>query len=408
MERRFLGWDTVVGGAILNLLHTALFFSSFGVYVVAWGDELGWSTTSTSTGFAIVVVVSGILATILGGILDRVGVRRVVAAGLTVSTLALLLISYVHTLPQFYAALTILGLGMAMSGFLPATSAIVPWFASRRSTAVALMSLGVSIGGLLVPVVATMVVNFGWRATLRIEALILFLLIVPVAILMRRPPESYGQFPDGRTQNGEFRTPIKQISLTLKEALRTRSFWLLAIGHASALVLVTAVNVHLVPHLVRGGSFDLASAARIVTLMTMAAGIGQLAGGPIGDRFDKRVTAGLAMWMHGGAIALLAWRTDPWTVVLFALLHGFAWGVRGPLMTSLRADYFGPRYFASIAGASMAILTLGQLGGPVVAGWLADLFGTYRLAFLLLAFVGVAASFSFWFAVPPLQQRGAR
>jgi len=407
--RRFLGWDTVVGGATLQTLHTALFFASFGVYVVAWNEDLGWSRTATSTGFAIATIVGGALSILIGRLLDRVGVRRVVAAGLAGFIVALLSLSFATTIVHFYLAMAAWGLAIAMSGFLSITTAVVPWFAARRSTAIALMTLGVSIGGLFVPLIADAVLAWGWRTTLRAEALLLAVLIVPIIILMRKPPEAYGQEPDGP---GATRAKVgggsaAGESLTLAAALRTRAFWLLAVGHASALVLVNAVNVHLVPALVEGGSFDLARAARVVTVMTLVTGVGQLMGGPIGDRFDKRKVATIAMWTHAMAFALLAVEANLWTGFAFAGLHGFAWGVRGPLMTSLRADYFGAKYFASIMGVTMTILMAGQLAGPIVAGFLADLTGSYQPAFFTLAVFGAVASFAYWFARPPTVRSGA-
>jgi len=402
-SRRFLGWDTVVGGAALQTLHSALFFASFGVYVVAWNAEPGWSRTETSTGFALATIVGGALSILVGRLLDRLGVRRVVAAGLIGFIAALLALSFATTVTHFYLAMAVWGVAVAMSGFLSITTAVVPWFAARRSTAVALMTLGVSIGGMLVPLVAEAVLAWGWRTTLRVEALLLVVVLIPISVLMRKPPEAYGQEPDGprvaaRAASGGAAT---ETSLTLREALGTPAFWLLAFGHAAALVLVNAVNVHLVPLLVDGGRFDLARAAQVVTVMTFVTGVGQLAGGPIGDRFDKRKVAAIAMWTHAFAFAVLAVRADVWTGFAFAALHGFAWGVRGPLMTSLRADYFGPQYFASIMGVTMTILMLGQLSGPIFAGFVADAAGSYRPAFLALAAFGAVASLAFWFARPP-------
>lgn len=220
---------------------------------------------------------------------------------------------------------------------------------------------------------------------------------------MRRPPDAYGQRPQG--QRAAAAPP--PASFTLAQAVLTPAFWLLAGGHAAALLIVNALNVHLVPHLVAGGGYALTEAAAVVTLVTIALGVGQLLGGPLGDRFDKRGLATLAMLGHAVAIALLAVRIGPVVVPVAAVLHGVAWGVRGPLMTTLRADYFGPAHFASIMGASMTLFLAGQLIGPVFAGALADLVGGYRTPFAILAAVGVAAAYAFRRADPPTPPGGA-
>ena len=399
--RRFLGWDTVVGGAALQLLHASLFFYSFGIYVVAWNAELHWSRTATAAGYTIVTLVSGLLGVVLGRLLERVGVRRVVVVGLVLLVAGFLALSFATTLAHFFASMVVVGLGLAASGFLSITSAIVPWFTRRRSTALALMSLGLSLGGLVVPLVAGAVVDLGWRATLRASAAVLAVAIAPLAVVLRRPPEAYGQVPEGDRAPDGAAVATPATTFTVAQALRTRAFWLLGVGHGAALLVVNGVGVHLVPHLVDGAGFSLPRAAAIVTVVTIVSGVGQLLGGPIGDRFDKRTVAALAMWAHAGAIALLAWSTLEVAVVAFAAVHGLAWGVRGPMMTSMRADYFGARHFASIMGASMAVFMIGQLIGPLLVGTMADRLGDYRAAFVVLAALAAASSLAFWFARPP-------
>lgn len=404
-RRRFLGWDTVVGGAALQLLHASLFFYSFGIYVVAWNAELHWSRTATAAGYTIVTLASGLLGVVLGRLLERVGVRRVVVVGLSVLVAGFVALSYATTLVHFFAAMAVVGLGLAASGFLSITSAIVPWFTRRRSTALALMSLGLSLGGLVVPLVAGAVVDLGWRTTLRVSAAVLAVAIAPLAVALRRPPEAYGQAPEGTHApiSGGGTTFATAPVFTVAQALRTRAFWLLGIGHGAALLVVNGVGVHLVPHLVDGAGLSLPRAAAMVTVVTIVLGVGQLLGGPIGDRFDKRTVAAIAMWAHAGAIALLAWSTLEVAVLAFAAVHGLAWGVRGPMMTSMRADYFGARHFSSIMGASMAVFMVGQLVGPLLVGAMADRLGDYRAAFAVLATLAAASSLAFWFAKPPAE-----
>jgi MFS family permease len=457
-RRRFLGWDTVVGGAAIQLLQGALFYQSFGIYVVAWTEGLGWSLTAVSGGYALVTLLSGLLGLVHGRLLERAGARRVVLGGMLLLSGGMALLSTVTTLPGFYAAMAVTGVGLATSGFLSITTAIVPWFVRRRSTALSLMSVGISLGGLFVPLIATTVLGIGWRPSLQLAALVFLASAVPLAVLMRRPPAAYGQEPDGgagrvgamprsgalagtgaATPAGAAASagatasagaakpegagapatamagattapplarpttadPTERRDHTLPEALRTRAFWLLGVGHGVALLVVATATVHLIPHLADGVGLSLQRAAAMVALVTVMSGIGQLVGGPIGDRFDKRRIAAWAMLAHALALLVLAWGPGETSVVLFAVMHGLAWGIRGPLMTSLRADYFGTRHFGSIMGASVMLITIGQLAGPILAGTMADLLGDYRLAFTVVAGIAGLASASFWAATPP-------
>jgi len=399
----------VVAGAGLQFVQVALFFYPFGVYVVAWQEEFGWSGAATSAGFATVTLLTGTLGMLVGRVIERFGVRSVVVGGLSTLAVGLAALSTVSTLAGFYGAMAVIGLGVVASGFLAINAAILPWFAAKRSTALALMSLGLTVGALAVPLVAGSVVDLGWRATLRLSALTTLVAMLPIAVFTRREPAAYGQEPDGRRPDGadaavaepEPRLPRAAGTFTLGQALRTRAFWLLSGGHATGLIMTNGVSVHLVPHLVAGDGYSIRAAAAVVTIVTVLAGLGQLAAGPIGDRFDLRRLAVFAMLAHGAAVALLAWSGHPGAVAAFAAIHGIAWGIRGPMMALTFSDYFGPRHFASIMGASMAVFMVGQLVGPVLTGALADAYGAYRIPFTLLAATAALSAGLFHFARPP-------
>jgi MFS family permease len=404
--RRFLGWDTVVGGATFQALQAALVFQSFGIYVVAWADEFGWPRAAIAAGYALATIQSGLLGPLHGALLDRFGVRPVMVVGLVTLSGGLVALSLMHSLPTFYAAMLVTGLGLALSGFLSITTAIVPWFVRRRSTAVSLMSIGISLGGLLVPLVAAAVVGLGWRSMLLLAAGIVLLIGLPSVALMRRHPTAYGQEPDGparpaSTKRAPSRSRASGPDLTLAEAMRTRAFWLLGIGHGAALLVGSAVTVHLIAHLTGSLEFSVQGAAQVIALVTVVSAVGQLLGGPIGDRFAIHKVAAVAMVAQAIGLFVLARAGGSAAVLVFALLHGLAWGIRGPLMGSVRADYFGTRHFGAIMGASMMVFMVGDLLGPVLAGTLADLLGDYRVGFTVVAAIAGSASLAFWFATPP-------
>lgn len=406
--RRFLGWDTVVGGASVQLLQTSLVYQSFGVYLVAWGDELGWSRGSAAGGYTMITLAAAGLGLAQGRLMERFGARAMVRLGLFGIAAGLLALASVGDLVAFNAAMALLGIGLAGAGYLPLTSVIVPWFRARRATALALMQLGISLAGFAVPLVAVAVDAHGWRTVARASAGVFVLAAVPLAVLMRRPPEAYGQRPDGDgaapTTRRRARAPVvadDDADYTVARALRTRAFWTLSLAQAGAMLVVNAVSVHLVAHAVSGTGATLTAAASLVTVVTLASGIGHLIGGPLGDRFPKRAVVAGALAAHGVALAGFAAATAFPVVLACAALHGVAWGVRGPVATSMLADYFGTRRFASIMGASMAVFLTGQLIGPVAAGWVADATGGYRPAFVGLTVVALLSVGAFLAARPP-------
>jgi MFS family permease len=129
--------------------------------------------------------------------------------------------------------------------------------------------------------------------------------------------------------------------------------------------------------------------------------VGQLVGGFLGDRFSKRAICAVAMLGHAAGLLALAYATEFWMVVLFAVLHGGAWGVRGPLMAAIRADYFGRASFGKILGVSNMIVTLGSVSGPLLAGYFADQTGDYRLGFTVLAVLSLLGCLFFGLAARP-------
>ena len=296
-------------------------------------------------------------------------------------------------------------MGASFSGYFPLTVAVVQWFDRHRARALSAMGFGLAAGGLAVPAVAWSIQTFGWRATALGSGVLLLALGLPLAMAIKSRPEDHGLAPDGLpaapAQADGAPAPPRQREFTAREALRTRAFWLLALGHGVALLVVTAVNVHAITHLKEGLGYTVAQASFFITLMTVGQAGGVGLGYAIGDRFDKRHVAAWCMVAHAAGLLMLTYATGPVMLTAFAALHGVAWGLRGPFMQAIRADYFGRNAIGMIMGLSAAIIALGQVGGPLVAGALADAFGHYRVGFTLLAALAGLGSLLFLLAKKP-------
>ena len=183
--------------------------------------------------------------------------------------------------------------------------------------------------------------------------------------------------------------------------MRTPAFWLISLGHGSALLVVSAVNVHLVLHLTEDLGYSLAFASLVVTAITAAQMGGTVIGGVIGDRFDKRYISVACMGFHTLGLLLVANTSNSFLVFTFAVLHGVAWGLRGPMMQAIRADYFGRSAYGTILGTSSLIVMFGSIAGPLIAGFLADRSGSYDSGFTLLAVLAGLGSVFFLMAKRP-------
>lgn len=403
----FYGWRISFAGSALQFLHSALLVQAFGAYVAMLTEEKGWSKTALSGAAALQVVEGALLGPLLGWIVDRWGPRAMVQAGVVLLALGFFALSAVESLPGFYGAVLLVVIGASLSGYFPFSVTIVHWFQRRRARALSLMSLGLALGGICAPAVGWAMQEFGWQRVAFASGVIMLFVGLPLSRIVRRNPAEIGETMDGLpptpppepTLGGTLPAPPR--SFTAAEALRTRAFWLLGIGHAFALLVVTAVNVHAISHIKEGLGYSLAQAGFVITLMTLSQAAGVLLGAAMGDRWDKRRVAAGCMLAHMGGLLLLTWAVHPLMLGAFAVLHGAAWGLRGPFMQALRADYFGLQSIGMILGLSAILISLGQVAGPLIAGAFADATGNYRTGFTLLALLAGSGSLLFLLARKP-------
>ena len=404
----FYGWYVVGAAGGVQFLAAILWMQSYGAYVVLLQEEFGWSSALVAGAFALTRIESGILGPLQGWLADRYGPRAVLTFGTFLFGIGFMLFSQVNSLLTFYLVFALIAVGSSLGGFATVMVALVNWFSRNRAKAVAISQMGYALGGICVPLVIICLEAFGWRTTAFISGVIVLVAGLPMVQLVRHRPEEIGEIPDGAVtgpSDQQRNVFSKNRDFTAREAMRTGSFWLISIGHACALLTVSSIMVHLVPHLTGSMNYSLAQAGLVVALMTGFQMTGQLVGGYLGDRFNKQVICVLCMFSHVLGLSLLAYSSSTWMVIVFTALHGLAWGIRGPLMVALRADYFGPSSFGTIMGFSSLIVMLGMSAGPIFAGYMADVYGNYQLGFTLLAAGAMLGSACFAFAGPPRHPR---
>ena len=400
----FYGWRMVAAGGGIQFLQAGLLHQAFGAYFAILTEEFGWSKTSLSGAAALQPMEAAVLGPVLGWIIDRFGPQGMIRIGVVTFGIGFMLLSQIESLAGFYGAFLVIALGASLCGFFPINVAIIHWFEKFRARALSILSLGLALGGVFVPVVAWAMQSWGWRATAFASGLLAIAVGWPLARVFRRRPSDVGQTIDGLPAEASVQgRPVQPVGreFTAREALRTSSFWLLSCGHGFALLVVYAVSVHAITHMKEGLGYSLAEASLVITLMTLSQVGGVLVGWAIGDRIEKRFIAAACMLMHSSGLLMLTYAGGSAMLMAFAVLHGGAWGLRGPLMQALRADYFGRRSIGMILGLSAMIIVVGQIGGPIVAGVFADLTGNYRAGFTALALLAGLGSLFFLLAKKP-------
>ena len=407
----FYGWYIVSAAGGLQLLSGLLWMHSYGAYVVLLQDEFGWSKALVAGAFALTRIESGILGPLQGWLTDKYGPRNVLGVGVVIFGIGFMAFSQITTLLEFYLTFALIAVGSSLGGFATVMVSIVNWFSRHRAKAVALSQVGYSLGGLAVPVVIICLEAFGWRTTAFYSGVMVIVVGFPLVFLVRHRPQDYGELVDGGSQLNSDGTPMVFLSgrdFTARQAMRTSSFWLISMGHACALLTVSAIMVHLVSHLTESLAYSLAQAGLVVAALTGFQMLGQIGGGFIGDRFNKQLICVVCMICHTAALLLIGNATELWMVILFTAMHGLAWGIRGPLMVALRADYFGPSSFGTIMGFSSLIVMLGMSIGPIYAGYMADTHGDYVIGFSVLGIGALIGSLCFVFARAPVHPDDAK
>lgn len=318
-------------------------------------------------------------------------------------------LSLVETPTQFLLALSVAAFGMALAGFLTITSAVVQWFERKRAQALSIQTMGFAIGGFAGPLLVFGFGWFGWRPTMAGAGVVLALAITRASSIIgtdrSASTEPLDGIPPDSLEDSQRAEGVQDVHFTAREAIRTRAFWMISLGHGSALIVVSAMIAHIALYLTEDRGFDAKQAALIAGAIPLFQFIGTGLGGFLGDRMNKRAIVGAAMCAHAIGLILMTRVDSSVTIGAFVALHGLAWGARGPLMQAIRADYFGSTNFAAIMGWSTIVITTGVVIGPLLAGVLADSTGNYELGFTIIAGLALAGNIFWLLATPPAPPR---
>ena len=386
-------------------ISSGLFMHGFQFYFEPMRRQFGWSRTLISGAYSLSRVESGFLGPLGGYLVQRFGSRIVMAGGFMILALGLVLLSMTRNVPMFYGAFLTLSVGSGLAAWTPVVPALTNWFRRKRAMAVGLTMMGMGFGGIVVaPVVSIFINNFGWDKTALGCGIFAAIVGLPLASLMRYSPEPYGYLPDGDSPDDKAsensdgpRSPSstdQEYDFTVGEALRTPAFWLMSIGHSVSLLVISTLSLHMVPYLETDLGFTAGRAATAVIAVNGFLMAAQPVGGFLGDRLPKHYIVAGTMLGHASALLLLATADGFGQVILASAIQGMSWGIRGPVITAMRSDYFGRKNFPMIQGYSHLVLMGGQIVGPLLAGYMADYY-SYSAGFKIIAAMTAAGMFLF-------------
>jgi MFS family permease len=404
-KRVFYGWYMVGAATVMNVVAGGTFVYGISVFFNPIRNTFGWSAAVTSVGFTLQRLESGLLEVVAGALVDKFGPRRLMLFGWTVVGLGFLMMSQIDSLWAFYGSFLLVATGLSFAVFIVVFTSIANWFNRKRSRAMMFVVTGFGVSGVLVPLLAMAVGQLGWRETLVVVGVLIWIICLPLAGIMRRRPDDYGYLPDGDAtgpNSDASSSGLADAGFTLKRAMKTRTFWLLAAASLFQFIGASAVMVHIVPSL-ESADIPRTQAGLVVTGMTISSLIGRIGFGFLGDFADKRrlIAIGIALQTTGILVLSFVDEGRTWPIIPFLLTYAPGFGATMPLRPALQADYFGLANYGKIMGVMAIVSMLGGLASPIVAGWIFDVTGGYHLAWRLFALMSLPAIPLMLLARPP-------
>jgi MFS family permease len=411
-------WDIYYGWIIVAVALISMGFwlgirNSFSVFYVALLEDFSWSRGESAGVQSMALISYTVLAPLVGGLIDRLGPRRVIVPGIVVLTLGLALSATIDTLPQFYFYYgIIMGAGITCVGIVSYSAILSHWFEKKRGLASGIAVSGMGLGTfLLVPVSQRFISMWGWRMTFIALAVLTLIILMPLnGLFLRHKPEEVDQHVDGicseepidKTCSEVTEKTTLQSDWTPGKALLSTNFWALMAFCFFSIIGIYVILVHNVRFLVDQG-IEKMTAALIFAVVGAISSVFRIFWGWLSDRIGREITFTLGMICAsiGVGFLLLIERTGARGFIYpFALFFGIGWGVSAPMFMSTAADLFKGRIFGLIYGLVEAGIGVAGAFGAWMAGFIFDKHQSYQWAFVMTIIVFLFSILFIWLAAP--------
>lgn len=379
---------------------------TIAVFMFPLAEELGWSRTLIAGAASLGGLAATGASPMVGWLVDKYGARLVLAVSIFVLGLSTISLSWATVPVAFYLAYATGRVIFSSPIQIGASVVVSRWFIRTRGRANGLLSLSHSIGMVGFPIIASLVIaSQGWRtAWVVLGVLVWVIALAPVSLLIVQRPEDVGLLPDGDkpgagATDGSARA-VEEPQWTSKEAMRTSALWILAIGVGLLFVMQAGTNVHMAAYF-RDQGLTTSVAGLALSFNAGFMGVGSIIWGWLIDRVPVRITlAGVALIMAMASIMLV---TADTTVKALAYSGLFGFGLGGMLVAPpvAYANYFGRRSLGVIRGVTEPFTSLGQAIGALLSGAIFDITGSYLIAFVTFAVLGVLTMVIVMLAKPP-------
>ena len=390
----------LLGGAFITFTISAGLMHSYAVFLVAFLEDFRWSRAEASLAYSTSQLVAGASSPLVGTLVDRLGPRRLVLLGGSLLTLGLFGSAYASALWQVVVLYgVVMTIGANCLGLVVFVPLLSRWYVHRRGMAISVVQSANGFSrAVSAPLVQLIITAIGWRHAYLAQAAVMAVLVVPLAGFFRGTDPvaaSARAASDAAHRDAASQTDH---DWTVKDAVQTRHFWLLFAVYLCTGLGSFLVSLHQLAFAVDVG-FDKLYAATVLGVGSFLAIAGTIFTGTISDYIGRERSAILAYGISIVGVVCALFITGPqqrWLLWLHACFFGLTWGARGPAITAKTADLFPGRHLGAILGVITIGAGIGSAVGSWAAGWIFDISGSYRLAFLLAIASYLGGCVAFW------------
>ena len=393
-QRIYYGYWLILAAFVAQFVAVGALNYVIGPFFIPMTEDLGWNRAEFTLSRTLGQVIMAITGFLIGSRIDRLGPKKFMLAGCVILSASLFSTAYIQTLWQWILlngiALTV---GSSLIGNLVVNVTLSKWFVNLRGRAIALAAMGVSFAGILLTPLTTLIIDqLHWRAAWQVLGLGTLILVIPVALSMRRAPEDHGLLPDGGIM---LKDALRQAritadydnSLTRREALRTPAFYLLVLAFGLFVITIQVMLLQTVPLMTDAG-YSRNTAAFMIALASIPALLSKPVWGWLIDELQPKPLASCSAAITAVSLVMIVYgiglHADLWIYTGFLLL-GLGWGGMIPLQEVIWGSFFGRRYLGAVRSAALPLALLFPAGAPLATSYYYDQVGNYDGAILAVA-----------------------
>jgi len=381
-------WVIVAAGGLLGCVAIGAMFS-LPVFLRPMSQDTGWSVTGISTAMTIGFLAMAGASMAWGNLSDRYGPRPVVLTGSIVLAASLALASHASSLVEFQLLFGLLVGAATAAVFAPMMACVTGWFDTQRGLAVSLVSAGMGMAPMtMAPLAAWLVTIHDWRTSMQIIAGIAAVLMIPAALLVRRPPALEASAQAQATEEA-------QSEMSVGQAVRSPQFVTLMLANFFCCATHSGPIFHTVSYAVTCG-IPMLAAVSIYSVEGLAGMFGRLGFGVAGDRFGAQRVLVLGLLAQAFGVLAYAFVGQLAGFYAVAVIVGFIYAGTMPLYAVIIRENFPLKMMGTIIGGTAMAGSLGMSTGPLLGGLIYDRFGTYAPMYVGSWILGLAAMLVLW------------